>query len=31
MVVSDMREFLPDRFADFTDADFLPAARATDE
>ena len=30
-VVSDMREFLPDRFADFTDADFLPAARATDE
>ncbi len=30
-VVSDMRQFLPDRFADFTDADFLPAARATDE
>ena len=30
-VVSDMRQFFPDRFADFTDADFLPAARATDE
>ena len=30
-LVSDMREFLPDRFADFSDADFLPAARATDE
>ena len=30
-VVSDMGQFLPDRFADFTDADFLPAARATDE
>ncbi len=29
--VSDIREFLPDRFAGFTDADFLPAARATDE
>ena len=30
-VVSDMGQFLPERFADFTDADFLPAARATDE
>ena len=30
-VVSDMSEFLPDRFADFTDADFLVAARSVDE
>ena len=29
--VSDMSEFLPDRFADFTDADFLPAAHAAEE
>ena len=29
--VSDMREFLPDRFADFADADFLPAAQAVEE
>ncbi len=30
-VVSDMAEFLPDRFADFADADFLTAARSVDE
>ena len=30
-VVPDMNEFLPDRFAGFTDADFLPAARAVEE
>ena len=30
-VVSDMAEFLPDRFADFADADFLPAAQAVEE
>lgn len=30
-VVSEMAEFLPDRFADFADADFLPAAQAVDE
>ena len=30
-VVADMSEFLPDRFADFADADFLTAARAVDE
>ena len=30
-VVSDMTEFLPDRFADFADADFLPAAQAVEE
>ena len=30
-VVSDMSQFLPDRFADFADADFLPAAQAVDE
>ena len=30
-VASDMREFLPDRFADFTDADFLPDAQAVEE
>ena len=30
-VVSDMGEFLPDRFADFADADFLPAAQAAEE
>ena len=30
-VVSDMSEFLPDRFADFEDADFLPAAKAVEE
>ena len=29
--VSDMTEFLPDRFADFTDADFLPAAQTVEE
>ncbi len=29
--VSDMSEFLPDRFADFADADFLPAAEAVEE
>ena len=29
--VSDMSEFLPDRFADFADADFLPAALAAEE
>ncbi len=31
LVVSDMGEFLPDRFADFADADFLPAAQAAEE
>ena len=30
-VVSDMSQFLPDRFADFVDADFLPAAKAFEE
>ena len=30
-VVSDMGEFLPDRFADFSDSDFLPAAQAAEE
>ena len=30
-IVSDMSEFLPDRFADFADADFLPAAQAVEE
>ena len=30
-VVSDMSEFLPDRFADFADADFLSAARTVEE
>ena len=30
-VVSDMSEFLPSRFADFADADFLPAAKAVEE
>ena len=30
-VVSDMAEFLPDRFADFSGADYLPAARSVDE
>ena len=29
--VSDMGEFLPDRFGDFADADFLPAARSVEE
>ena len=29
--VSDMSEFLPDRFADFADADFLTAAEAVEE
>ena len=29
--ISDMAEFLPDRFADFADADFLPAAQAVEE
>ena len=30
-VVTDMAEFLPDRFAGFTGADYLPAARSLDE
>ena len=30
-VVSDMTEFLPDRFAGFADADYLPAAKAAEE
>ncbi len=30
-VVADMSEFLPDRFANFADADYLTAARAVDE
>ena len=30
-VVSDMSEFLPDRFADFADADFLPATQTMEE
>ena len=30
-VVSDMSQFLPDRFADFADADFLPAAQVLEE
>ena len=30
-VISDMSEFLPDRFADIVDADFLPAAKAVEE
>ena len=30
-VVSDMSQLLPDRFADFADVDFLPAARAVEE
>ena len=30
-VVSEMSEFLPDRFADFADADFLPATQAMEE
>ena len=30
-VVSDMGQFLPDRFADIDDADFLPAAEAVEE
>ena len=29
--VSDMGEFLPDRFADFSDVDFLPAAQVAEE
>ena len=29
--VSEMDQFLPDRFADFTDDDFLPAAQAVEE
>ena len=29
--ISDMTEFLPDRFADFADPDFLVAARAAEE
>ena len=29
--VSEMDEFLPDRFADFADADFLPSAQAVEE
>ena len=30
-VVSDMSEFLPDRFADFADADYFTAASAAEE
>ena len=30
-VVSDMSEFLPERFADFADADFFTAARIAEE
>ncbi len=30
-VVSDMGQFLPDRFADIADVDFLPAAEAVEE
>ena len=30
-VVSDMGQFLPDRFADLADADFLPAAQSVEE
>ena len=30
-VVSEMGQFLPDRFADFADTDFLPAAQAVEE
>ncbi len=30
-VVSDMSQFLPDRFADFVDADFLSAAKVVEE
>ncbi len=30
-VVSDMGQFLPDRFADFADADFLSASQAVEE
>ena len=30
-VVADMSELLPDRFADLTDADYLPAAQAAEE
>ena len=30
-VVSDMGQFLPDRFADLADPDFMPAAQAVDE
>ena len=30
-VVSDMSQFLPDRFADIDDVDFLPAAEAVEE
>ena len=30
-VVSNMAEFLPDRFADFNDSDFLPAAQVAEE
>ena len=30
-VVADMSEFLPDRFADFADADYLTAAQTVDE
>ena len=30
-VVADMSEFLPDRFAEFADADYLAAARSVDE
>ena len=29
--ISDMSEFLPDRFADFADADFLPASQTVEE
>ena len=30
-VVADMGEFLPDRFVDFADADFLSASQAVEE
>ena len=30
-VIDDMSEFLPDRFADFADGDFLAAAQQVDE
>ena len=30
-VISDMSEFLPDRFADFADADFMAATQAVEE
>ena len=30
-IVSDMSQFLPDRFTEFTDTDFLPAAQSVEE